>query len=201
MVTMKIASIKTNSMAEVEGYIADVIWFQGCPFRCPYCFNPELQPLDNGKEMDVDTVVGMLSDISDVVVLSGGEPALQYSEGVGNLITRLKEMDKKIILETSVYNQDMILKSDKVYGSIFCYEPLDNYGILGALDYYENVELLAVVGNPEFRLDVFEDLLANTEKDVWIKFYNGLKPDNIEEIIKVLKKHNKPVKVLVKLEL
>lgn len=55
--------------------ISLVIFFAGCPLRCPYCHNPEL--LKNGKDIDVESIKRKISsskDFIDAVVLSGGEP-------------------------------------------------------------------------------------------------------------------------------
>jgi hypothetical protein len=157
----------------VQDYIADIIFFQGCYFRCPYCFNPEIRSFGKGKEMDNEEILDSLSDISDVVVFSGGDPLHQPVHLLWNLMKKIHALDKKIVIETATYDPSILLSADKVYGSIFCYEPLTNYGILGALDYYDSLELVVVVGYPEFRYDVFANLLKNTNKDIWLKKYNG----------------------------
>jgi pyruvate-formate lyase-activating enzyme len=52
----------------------------GCNFRCPYCQNAGLIPLESGKEMDTDDIVKRLQrnlDIVDAAGFTGGEPCLQ----------------------------------------------------------------------------------------------------------------------------
>jgi len=197
---MRIGNLINNSTAEVKNHIADVIWFQGCYFKCPYCFNPELRDMNNGIEMTVAEIIQSLSGLSDVVVLTGGEPLHQPNIEIENLIYELQQYGKKVVIETAVFSQIIYMHADKIYGSIFCYEPLTNIDLLESLDYYKNVELVVVIGYPQFRLDVFRDLIKHTKKDIWIKYYNG-KICDTKEIYRILKGYHKPCKVLDKLVL
>jgi pyruvate formate lyase activating enzyme len=39
---MKIGGLQKVSMLDFPGKIAAVVFTLGCPFRCPFCHNPEL---------------------------------------------------------------------------------------------------------------------------------------------------------------
>ena len=54
---MLIAGIETGGLAEGPGP-RTVIWFQGCPIRCPGCYNPHLWPFDGGQEMTLAQDLG-----------------------------------------------------------------------------------------------------------------------------------------------
>jgi anaerobic ribonucleoside-triphosphate reductase activating protein len=56
------------------------IWFQGCPFRCPGCCNPEMLSFEGGERSTVGNVLDQLqrasesdSDLEGITLL-GGEP-------------------------------------------------------------------------------------------------------------------------------
>ena len=56
-----------------------VLFTLGCPFRCPYCHNPDLV-LEKAKPIPVEEVFARLSErrtFLDGIVLSGGEPTMQ----------------------------------------------------------------------------------------------------------------------------
>lgn len=198
---MKIAEIINNSTAEVKDYFADVIFFQGCYFKCPYCFNKEIRDFNKGTEMNIPEILSNLSGMSDIVVLTGGDPLHQEKYEIINLIDTLQSYGKRVIIETATFIDYIFDIADKVYGSINCYEPLKNYGVLSQLDLYDNVELVVVVGYTGFNLQYFRDLIANTEKDVWIKHYTGASVSDylVDTVKAVLKKYNKPYKILEKL--
>jgi pyruvate formate lyase activating enzyme len=58
--------------------LAAVVHTRGCPWRCPYCHNPELQQVA-GQGYDWTKVLGFLNTrrgLLDGVVFTGGEPCL-----------------------------------------------------------------------------------------------------------------------------
>lgn len=74
--------------------VAAMVYTIGCPFRCPYCHNPELVDetcethIDEQVILDfLDTRTGML----DALVITGGEPSM-HGEA---LISFMKEVKKK----------------------------------------------------------------------------------------------------------
>lgn len=200
---MQVAEIVNNSSAEVKGHFADVIWFQGCPFKCPYCFNPELQAFEGGREMYWWDIVKKLSDYSDVVVLTGGDPLYQDSVDLEGLIRACQIRGKKVIIETMLYNDRIIECADKVYASFPCYGNDVNYNVVKTAEKLPNVEIIVVVGYTGFDLGIFVNLLHSIDKDIWIKRYYGHKTSEyFESVIKTeLKNYNKPFKVLEKLHL
>lgn len=73
-----------QSLGAVDGPgIRCVVFFQGCPYHCPYCHNPDTQPREGGEAYTVDTLISRVSRFKSYfgetggVTVSGGEPLLQ----------------------------------------------------------------------------------------------------------------------------
>ena len=76
--TVRVAAFLPRSRANGPGVRA-VLWVQGCPRRCPGCFNPEFLPFVGGADHAVDDVVRWVLDARgcEGLTLSGGEPFAQ----------------------------------------------------------------------------------------------------------------------------
>ena len=78
---MKIGGLQKLSLIDYPEKISAVIFTQGCNFRCPYCHNPQLvdvklyQPCL--EEKDIFRFLENRRGRLDVVVITGGDPALQ----------------------------------------------------------------------------------------------------------------------------
>ena len=97
-----VAGLVPFTTIDFPGYLAAVVFFKGCPLRCPFCHNPELQENDGKGEMSWEDVMAFLSARKgklDGVVLSGGEPLMQPD--VVNLAKQIKELGFKIGVHTS----------------------------------------------------------------------------------------------------
>jgi len=93
-----------QSLGAVDGPgIRYVIFMQGCPYRCPYCHNPDTQPFSGGEEYTAEEIVSRVRRYTEYfgtdggVTVSGGEPLCQRkfltelfgrlkSEGIGTAI-------------------------------------------------------------------------------------------------------------------
>lgn len=73
-----LGDILLTSTLDWPGKVSMVVFFRGCPFRCPYCSNAQLieqgEPSDTGKVLDQ---ILRAKDFIDAVVFSGGEPFMQ----------------------------------------------------------------------------------------------------------------------------
>ncbi len=82
--------------------LAAVIFFQGCPLRCPFCHNPNLQPTHAQNTTDWEEIVPFLKSRQkqlDGVVFSGGEPLMQSDLKKG--IQTVKDMGFQVAIHTS----------------------------------------------------------------------------------------------------
>lgn len=103
MTKARIGGTMDLSTIDWYGKIASMTFFAGCNFRCPYCQNASLVPMNSGKEIDTADIfkrVEKNADIIDAVGFTGGEPCLQL-EALKDLATRTKEIGLKVFLNTN----------------------------------------------------------------------------------------------------
>jgi pyruvate formate lyase activating enzyme len=100
---IRLGGVVDTSTIDWYGNVSLVTFFAGCNFRCPYCQNAGLIPLDSGKMVGPDYLEKRLGDeknLLDAVVLSGGEPLLQ-PEGIRVACRLAEEMGFKVMLNTN----------------------------------------------------------------------------------------------------
>ncbi len=100
---MKIGGFQKFSLLDYPGYLAAIIFTQGCNFRCPYCHNPQLVDEERYEPlMDTEWVLRFLfrrRKKLGAVVISGGEPTLQ--DDLIPVLKLIKAMRFKIKLDTN----------------------------------------------------------------------------------------------------
>jgi pyruvate formate lyase activating enzyme len=81
---MKIGGLLKFSMLDYPGKLSCVVFCQGCPLRCHYCHNPDLQRSQNDDEVaggvTYEELIKFLKNREgylEAVVFSGGEPLVQ----------------------------------------------------------------------------------------------------------------------------
>ena len=97
-----VAGLVPFTTIDYPGCLAAVIFFKGCPLKCPFCHNPDLQENENKGEMEWVDILSFLSTRKgklDGVVLSGGEPLMQPD--IVDLAHQVKELGFKVGLHTS----------------------------------------------------------------------------------------------------
>jgi|WetSurMetagenome_2_1015567.scaffolds.fasta_scaffold153616_1 pyruvate formate lyase activating enzyme len=107
---IKIGGYVKQSLIDYPGKISAVVFTQGCNFRCGYCHNPQLvlpelfQPLISEEE--VLKSIEDMSDWLDAVVISGGEPTIQYA--LPDFALKIKNMGFLVKLDTNGSNPEML---------------------------------------------------------------------------------------------
>ncbi len=100
MSKLQIGGLTPLTSTDYPGYLAAVIFCQGCPWRCGYCHNPHLIPRDSGQ-LGWSAVMDFLrrrQGLLDAVVFSGGEPTLQ--DNLQSAISEARDLGFKIGLHT-----------------------------------------------------------------------------------------------------
>ena len=100
---IRVGGILDISTIDWYGNISLVVFFAGCNFRCPYCHNPRLLPLNSGINVDLELLrkrIEMNLPLLDSVVFSGGELLLQ-SESVLEAAKLVKSFGLKLMLDTN----------------------------------------------------------------------------------------------------
>lgn len=90
---MRLGGVVDTSTIDWYGNVSLVVFFAGCNFRCPYCHNSGLIPLDSGESLGAEYLRARLEkekNLLDSIVLSGGEPLLQ-PEGIRTVCSLAKE--------------------------------------------------------------------------------------------------------------
>ena len=117
---MRIAGIVRDSIVDGIG-IRDTIFFQGCPHRCKGCHNPQTWDYDGGEEISITEILDVLSNSSNDITISGGEPLEQFDELLNLLEAIRKTTNKRVWLYTG-YVFDFKLSSN-----IYALNLLSNY--------------------------------------------------------------------------
>lgn len=107
---MNIAGVQALSLIDYPEKPCSIVFTQGCVFRCSYCHNPDLIPLDTSSgEKTPDEVISFLSkraSFVDAVCITGGEPTLQ--PGLEEFIVRLKDTGLSVKLDTNGIRPDTV---------------------------------------------------------------------------------------------
>jgi len=80
--TARVHSFQSFGAVDGPG-IRYVIFLQGCPYHCPYCHNPDTQPMEGGTEYTVGELADRVERYRSYfgaeggVTVSGGEPLMQ----------------------------------------------------------------------------------------------------------------------------
>lgn len=86
-----------------------VIWFQGCPFNCEGCFNPNTHSKNGGFDIEISQLANQINQTANIrgITLTGGEP-LEQTEQISRLLSAIRpDLD---ILLFSGYTLDEIKK-------------------------------------------------------------------------------------------
>jgi len=103
---LRIGGVVDLSTVDWYGNVSLIVFFAGCNFRCPYCHNSGLIPMDSGVEVDLDYIrQRILVNMTpvpelDSVVITGGEPTLQ-AEAVREVAGLVRELGLKVMLDTN----------------------------------------------------------------------------------------------------
>jgi len=98
------------SSIELSGNMSLVIFFAKCPLRCPYCHNADI--LNEGENISFEEITKTIKDsveYLDAVVITGGEPLVQFDELV-KLLKYIKSINLKTKLDTSGIYPEKIQK-------------------------------------------------------------------------------------------
>lgn len=107
---MKAGALVKTTLIDYPGHIASVVFCQGCPWRCPFCHNPELvvpefMELAIPDDVIFRELVNQKGSV-DAVVLSGGEILMQRD--VTDWVARIHAMGLKVKIDTNGYYPDRL---------------------------------------------------------------------------------------------
>ncbi len=109
------------STVDWYGKVAMVIFFRGCPFRCPYCQNYALLKGENFVDAEtIEAEIKKAKKFVSAVVFSGGEPLTQL-EQIKRLANFAKSLGLLVGVETNGYYPGQLkeLIDERVIDKIF----------------------------------------------------------------------------------
>ena len=119
---MRIAQFQKNSFIDMPGYVACVVYTQGCNMNCKFCHNKALIPqVDPEYPVDWKEVISWLKTrqgLIDAVVFSGGEPTIQ--KDLINKMTDILQLGFALGLHTNGTGSEFHLVTP-YFGSYFYY--------------------------------------------------------------------------------
>jgi len=96
------------STVDWYGRVAMVVFFRGCPFRCPYCQNYALLKGENFVDIGtIEAEIKKAKKFVSAVVFSGGEPLMQ-PEQIRHLANFAKSLGLLVGVETNGYYPDRL---------------------------------------------------------------------------------------------
>ncbi len=109
---MIISGFQPLSLLDYPGIICSIVFTQGCPFRCVYCHNPELIPVQASdlskiiKEDDVLERLNRRKKIVEGVCITGGEPTVHPD--LPEFIKKVKQLGMLVKLDTNGLTPRMV---------------------------------------------------------------------------------------------
>ncbi len=100
---MRIGGIVDISTVDWYGNVTLMVFAAGCNFRCHYCQNSSLIPLDSGQEVGVEVIEERIREnrmLLDALGVTGGEPTLQ-PEALKEVYELARRWDLKTLLDTN----------------------------------------------------------------------------------------------------
>ena len=108
---INIGDIEKFSIVDFPSKMAVVVFMQGCPWRCPFCYNQTLQNPHIEGNAEWDKLIHLLEHrkgIIDAVVFSGGEPLMQ--DNLPQAMDAVREMGFEVGLHTGGYKPEALEK-------------------------------------------------------------------------------------------
>jgi pyruvate formate lyase activating enzyme len=124
---MQIGGLQKLTLIDFLGKISCTVFCFGCPFRCPWCYNPELvlpERIKNQPQISEKELLLFLKERKNFlegVCLSGGEPTIY--EDLPGFITKIKDLGYSVKLDTNGSNPEML--KDLIYGGLIDYTAMD----------------------------------------------------------------------------
>ena len=172
---MRIGGLQSFSVIDYPGKVAAILFTQGCHFRCPYCYNPELVIPKEFREIipqrDVLEFLERRKKYLQGVVVTGGEPTIQ--NGLIPFLKKIKQLGYLIKLDTNGSQPDVLkqLIERKLVNFIAMdiKAPLKKYELtvkvkVNVKKIQESIDLILQAGLPyEFRTTVVKPLCSTED--------------------------------------
>lgn len=139
---MEFSGLQKMTLLDYPDTVACIVFTQGCNFRCPYCHNKELLPLEKGSmpEAQIWEYLEKRAGILEGICITGGEPLLQT--GLEDFLVRAKDLGYQIKIDTNGSFPDRL--NDLIQKNLVDYVAMD---LKNSLEQYpETVDALIPLG-------------------------------------------------------
>ena len=178
---MKISGLEKLTLTDYPGHLACIIFTQGCNFKCPFCQNSTLLPLEEGliSEEEVFAYLNKRKNVLEGVVITGGEPTIQ--KDLKNFILKVRNLGLKVKLDTNGYNP--LVLEDLLNNNLLDYVAMD---IKNSLDDYNDITATKVkIANIEKSIKLLKESNIDHEfRTTIVKEFHTL--EKIKKIIKII---------------
>lgn len=109
---LRLCGIEPESIVDGPGF-RYVVFVQGCPHNCKGCHNPQSHDFEGGYDRSIESIVEEIKEnpLLTGVTFSGGEPFCQ-AEGLYNLATEVKKLNKNIYVYSGFTYEQLMKKED-----------------------------------------------------------------------------------------
>ena len=168
---MKIAGFEKVSFIEYPGKSSSVVFTQGCNYKCVYCHNFELIPIEEKGKISENEIFDYLEErkgLIDSITITGGEPTLQPD--LIEFLKKIKERNLLIKFDSNGTNPEMLKKiiDEKLvdYIAMDIKSSLEGYEKIVQLpinkeNVAKSIKMIMDFGNYEFRTTVYPGLVAD----------------------------------------
>lgn len=192
---MIIAGLQKTSLLDYPGKVSAILFTQGCNFRCPFCYNPNLvthiSKKDIISEKKIFDFLAKRQKTLDAVVITGGEPTLH--DDLPEFIQRIKKLGFLVKLDTNGTNPKMLkelIKSKLIdYIAMDVKAPLLKYSKVvnmkvKALKIRKSIKLIMASGLPyEFRSTIMPALHSDKDLIKMAKLIKGARAYYLQKFI------------------
>lgn len=116
MTEVRVFNLERFALDDGPG-IRTVVFMQGCPLHCPWCSNPESQPVDGGSFRTISDILDEVERDKDYydasgggVTFSGGEPLL-HAGAFLELVEEARRRGIHTAVETSLMADTQVVRS------------------------------------------------------------------------------------------
>ena len=112
---MEFGGFEKSTLIDYPEKIACMVYTIGCPFRCPYCHNPELVDetvTTRIKEQEVLDFLDRRKKMLDAVVITGGEPTM-HGEKLLSFMRKVKAKGFLVKLDSNGTSPEILEKAIK----------------------------------------------------------------------------------------
>lgn len=109
---MEFGGFERFTLIDYPEKIACMVYTIGCPFRCPYCHNPELvdETVTNRiSEKEILDFLEIRKGILDGIVITGGEPTM-HGEKLISFMRKVKDLGFLIKLDSNGVHPEFLQK-------------------------------------------------------------------------------------------